>query len=175
MAAQKFDSGFGGGGFGTAPVMRSSGATTAGEAADAGGGAISAFGAIEEGQATANTLGFSADVATQNANEATQAGQFNVLEQQIMAHRAIGSMNASFGASGVSNMGSSAQAEIAGSVSQSELDRLNLIHQADISATNYQNQATADKNAAENAITGSYYNALGSLIKAGASAAAAGA
>jgi hypothetical protein len=44
-----------------------------------------------------------------------------------------------------------------------ELDRLNILHGADIRAINYENQAAMDKFGADSAIKGSYWSALGSI------------
>lgn len=146
-----------------------------GMAALGGGGAIGAFGQLYAGAMTANSLDAQADLADEQANEARRAGVFNSMRMMRHANQVMGSATANFGASGVSASGGSATAILGASAANAELDRLNIIHQADIRATNYENQATLDRFGGSAARTGSIFAAAGTLATAGGKAAAAGA
>lgn len=137
---------------------------SAGAGMSLAGGSVSAVGDIYAGAMTANSLEAQADEADLQAQEAREAGQFNVLKQQRVAASAMGSATAAFGASGVSSSGGSASAILGASAANAELDRLNIIHGADIRATNYANQANIDRFGASAARTGSYFKAAGDLL-----------
>jgi hypothetical protein len=56
----------------------------------------------------------------------------------------------------------------------SELDRMNILHGADIRAINYQNQASMDRYGGENAKLGGYWKALGALTMGAVNVASSG-
>jgi hypothetical protein len=137
-------------------------------------GLISAIGSIYQGQTTASALDAQANLADQNAAEAEAQGRYNAMKEQMLAGIKIGSISANYGASGVRSNSGSAEAVIAASTSNSELDRLNILHGADVRSIMYQNQASMDRVGATSALTGSTFAAVGSLAKAGMTAAAFG-
>lgn len=132
--------------------------------------AASALGSITQGQMTSGALNAQAQVQQQNAQEAEVQGQFNATKQSLNSAEKIGSITAAFGASGVSSQSGSVQNVLAASASNAELDRLNILHGADVRAINYTNQASMDKLGASSALQGSYFSALGSLTKGAAGA-----
>jgi len=124
------------------------------------GGAIGAYGAIQQGQMTSDSLNQQADSLTQQAAEAEKKGEYDAMRQQIIAGRKIGAAEAAFAASGVSGDSGSAMAVLQASHMNAELDRLNIIHGAHVRAINYRNQATLNRYGAASAIQGSYWRAL---------------
>src|ERR1700677_2292701 len=139
-----------------------------------GAGLISAIGSMYQGQTTANALDAQANLADQNAQEAEAQGQFNAMKEQMLAGIKIGSISANYGASGVKSTSGSAEAVIAASTSNSELDRLNILHGADVRSIMYQNQASMDRVGATSALTGATFSGIGSIVKGGMTAAAFG-
>lgn len=127
------------------------------------GGAISAYGDVQQGQMTSDSLNRQADNLMQQAAEAEQKGQYDAMRQQIGADHKIGQSIAAYGASGVTSNSGSVLDVIHASHMNSELDRLNILHGADIRAINYQNQASMNRYGAESAKLGSYWKALGAL------------
>lgn len=141
-----------------------SGAANIGGGISALSGLISGIGAIMAGQSTANSLNAQANLQLQNAQEAEAQGQYNALKSQLASSLKLGTISANYGASGVQATSGSVQDVIASSTSSAELDRLNILHGADVKAINYENQAAMDKVGAQSAITGSYFQAAGSII-----------
>lgn len=134
------------------------------------GGITSAFGDLVQGEAEGNALDTASDVQKNNARLALEAGQFNAQRQTIAANRKIGAEEAAYGASGVTATSGSVLNVLAASHANAELDRLNILHGADIRAINDQNQAEMDSIGASSARTGSYFNAVGSIFGGAAKA-----
>lgn len=127
------------------------------------GGAVSAYGDIQQGQMTSDSLNEQARNLTAQAAEAESKGNYDAMRQQLIAEHKIGTSIAAYGASGVSANSGSALNVIQASHMNSELDRLNILHGADIRAINYQNQASMDRYGADSAKLGSYWRALGAM------------
>jgi hypothetical protein len=127
------------------------------------GGALSAYGDIQQGQMTSDSLNEQARNLTAQAVEAEQKGQFDAMRQQLLSDHKIGASIAAYGASGVAANSGSALNVIQASHMNSELDRLNILHGADIRAINYQNQASMNRYGADSARLGSYWKALGAM------------
>jgi hypothetical protein len=126
-------------------------------------GGISAYGAIQAGQSTADSLNAQADIAMKNADEALAQGKYNAARQSAVADNKIGASIAAYGASGVATNYGSAAEVIGAGARNAELDRLNILHGADVKAINYRNQAAMDRYGADSAIKGSYWQALGDI------------
>jgi hypothetical protein len=126
-------------------------------------GGISAYGAIQSGQMTSQSLNAQADYALQNAAEAEAQGAFDANRQSLVSASKIGTQQAALGASGVSSGYGSGANILAASASNAEMDRLNILHGADIKAINYQNQAALDRYGGASAVQGSYWKAAGDL------------
>lgn len=127
------------------------------------GGPVNAAGAIMQGQMTSSSLQNQANLQTAQAAEAESAGQYNATRESMLASQKIGTSVAAYGASGVSSNSGSVQDVLAASAANSELDRLNILHGADVKATNYSNQAALDRYGADSALLGSQWQAMGDL------------
>lgn len=124
---------------------------------------FSAYGSLLQGNMTNQSLNNQAGIQEQNAAEAESQGQQEAKQQGIVSEQKIGQSVASYGASGVTQNSGSVGAVIGESHANAELDRLNILHGADIKATNYDNQATMDRYGANSALLGSYWSALGQI------------
>jgi len=127
------------------------------------GAGISAYGSVQQGEMTSASLNIQADSLMQQAAEAERKGQFDAMRQQMMAGRKIGAAIAGYGASGVKATSGSVLDVINASHMNSELDRLNILHGADLKAINYQNQASMNRYGGASAKMGGYWRALGAL------------
>lgn len=127
------------------------------------GAPVNAYGALASGQMTAQTLQAQANLQQQQAQEAQAAGKYNASREMMLANQKIGTSIAAYGAAGVSQNSGSVQNVLANSAANAELDRLNILHGADVKAINYNNQASMDMYGAASAITGSYWNAAGAI------------
>lgn len=128
------------------------------------GSFIQAFGSLAAGQSTASALNAQAALQRQQAQEAIAAGQYDAMRSQLMSSQKIGQSIASYGASGVTGNSGSVLSVLAASASHAELDRLNILHGADIKSANYRNQAALDEAGASSAIAGSRWAALGNVV-----------
>lgn len=131
------------------------------------GSGLQAIGALQQGQATANSLNAQADLQIQNAAEAEAAGRFNAMRSTLNANQKIGTIAANYGASGVTSASGSVQAVLTASASNAEMDRLNILHGADLQSIQYENQASMERRGAQSAITGSIFSAVGAGAQAG--------
>lgn len=131
------------------------------------GGAIGAEGALLKGQMTANSLNAQADQERIQAEEAKQAGAYNVFRQQMQATQSLGRATAAYGASGVASGSTSEQSVLMAGAMNSELDRQNILHGANMKAVQYENQASLNKFGANSALEGSYFSAIGSVLGGG--------
>lgn len=140
------------------------------EASAVGGSLFGAAGSLIQGQQQSNALDTAAQVQRENASEALQKGAFDAQRQQLIAGQKIGSAEAAFGASGTTSDSVSAMNVLASSHANAEMDRLNILHGADIRAINYKNQATMDELGAKQTLQGSYFNAVSSIFMGGTKA-----
>ncbi len=147
----------------------------ASEAGSIVGSGTQAVGALIAGQQQSNALDTSAEIQRRNASEAKAAGEFNAHRQELIAGQKIGTTEAAFGASGISTDSGSALDVLMMAHTNAELDRLNILHGADIKAINYQNQASMDELGAKQTLQGSYFNAFSSVVMGGGKAYGAGA
>jgi hypothetical protein len=127
------------------------------------GAGLSAYGSIQQGQMTSDTLNTQAKNLTAQAAEAESKGQYDAMREQVVSGQKIGSSIAAYGASGVAGNSGSALDVVQASHQNAELDRQNILHGADIRAINYQNQASMDKYGGQSALLGSYWSALGAM------------
>ncbi|MEO8837536.1 MAG: hypothetical protein ABI351_02360 [Herbaspirillum sp.] len=134
------------------------------------GGAIGGIGALMSGQSQYDSLNAQADLQQKNAQEALAQGQFNANKSALQSGQRIGDTTAAFGAGGVRSNSGSVMAVLGASAANAELDRLNILHGADMRAINYQNEASMERVGAQNAKVGSYFSAFGSVAGAGARA-----
>ena len=127
------------------------------------GAALSAYGAVQQGSMTSDSLNEQARYLTAQAQESKAKGQYDAMRQQVVADHRIGASIAAYGASGVQQNSGSVLSVLQASHMNSELDRLNILHGADVRAINYYNQASMNRYGAQSALLGSYWKALGSL------------
>lgn len=139
------------------------------------GAGLSAYGDLQQGKMTSESLNKQADSLEAQAVEAHQKGEYDAMRNQMIASQKIGTSIASYGASGVSAQSGSVLDVIAASHQNAELDKMNIIHGADIRAINYQNQASMNRYGAASAIQGSYWKALGALTMGAVNVSQAGA
>lgn len=128
------------------------------------GAPVAAKGQLVAGQMTSDSLNRQADNLEQQAADARQKGEYDAFRQQIIAGKKIGTSIAAYGANGVAANSGSVLDVIEASHRNAELDRLNILHGADVRAINYLNQASMNRFGGESAVKGSYYQALGSLF-----------
>lgn len=131
------------------------------------GAGVSALGSLIGGQNTANSLNAQANLQIENAQEAESQGAFDAMKSQIQSSNKISQNVANYAASGVTSSSGSAMAVLTASASNAELDRLNILHGADVKAISYENQASMERAGAGQAVTGSLFTALGMGTVAG--------
>lgn len=127
------------------------------------GAGISAIGDVQQGKLTSDTLNNQADNLMAQGQEAEAKGKYDAMREQIVSGQKIGTSVASYGAAGVAANSGSVLDVVGASHENAELDRLNILHGADIRAINYQNQASMDRFGGAAALQGSYWKALGAL------------
>ena len=125
------------------------------------GAAMGMIGSLMQGQAQASALERQADLNIQNAAEAKAQGAFNANRSQMTAGKRIGDIMAGYGASGVTATSGSVQEILRSSTANAEMDRLNILHGADLKAIQYENQASMERAGAGSARSGSIFGALG--------------
>lgn len=127
------------------------------------GSIFGAIGSVISGEAQASAARYNAAIAQQNATIAEQQGEAAAEQQSIAARRKIGSMVASYGASGVDGNSGSAAEVLMDSARSAMLDHLTVKYNYALRARSYRNQAALDESNANNAETAMVFNALSSL------------
>lgn len=147
------------------------------------GAAVSAGGAIEQGQATANAANYRAQVATnnatiakQNADYAIEAGQVAAETQGLKGAAAGGALKAHQGASGVDINSGSAVDVRTSQREAAKLDAETVMNNAELQAYGYNAKATGfeaesqlDRLTADQAPIGAEIGATGSLLSSASS------
>lgn len=123
-------------------------------------GAVSAVSQARQQQAASK---YNEKVANQQATVANQVAESNAERQKRSAAKKIGSMEAAYAASGVSQEGSVIDV-LEESSRNAELDRLNILHGGKLQALGYQNTAALNKAQGKNAMSAGYMSAAGTLI-----------
>lgn len=150
-----------------------------------GSGVVGTIGSLQAGHAAQQAANYNASVQMQNADQArrnaeiaSQSGMANQNIQQLKTRAQMGSIKANQGASGVSmNSGSSVDVLQSAAVI-GEMDSLSVRSRAtreaygyEVQGTNFQNQATLDKEEGKAAKTASYFNAASTLLGSASNAA----
>jgi hypothetical protein len=147
------------------------------------GAGISAFGAVEQGQATADAAAYNAKVASNNAIIANQNAEYavtagvtkagNVSEQNAAE---VGQIKTALAANNVDIGSKSAVDVVAGQREKGELDAQTALNNAELSAYGYRSQATGfeaqaglEKQEAEQAPEGADIGAAGGLLQSASS------
>jgi hypothetical protein len=131
------------------------------------GAAISAIGAIKQGQAAKAAADFNATVNQQNAGIARQEARDLAQQHDRETYQRLGAIRAAQGHAGGTNEGSVLDV-LADTASQSELERQQIMYRGELKARGYLNTATLDTFQGETAKDASYMKA-GSELLGGAS------
>lgn len=105
------------------------------------GGMFSAAAIDDETTATAEALLREQRALEKNAEIAREAGQFNAARQQDESNLVFGTMRADVGASGTEANSGSVLELLRQSHANAELDRQVILHEAELQAIDYENQA----------------------------------
>lgn len=123
--------------------------------------AVSAAGAIAGGIAESKSAKFNASVAEQNAQLAKQQAEQNALKVRRNVNRVLGRQRTAIAKSGL--MGPTAADVASDSMVEGELDALNTLYQGEMTAYNYNQEASMQKNRSKSAMTSGMLGALGSI------------
>jgi hypothetical protein len=136
----------------------------------AAGGILSAYGQVKAGEGAQRAYEFNANQADQNARQAELIAAQEERQTRIIGKKAIGSMVAAYGASGVSLEGSPMDV-LAESLAQTELDALNVRYSGQSKAINLRNEARINRYQGSQAKASGYYGAAATLMSSYANAA----
>lgn len=128
------------------------------------GAGISAGGQISQGMQAKDAAKYNAAVASQNAEATRQQGDIAVAALRRQQAMKLGSMTASYGASGVSMEGSPMDV-LGQSAAMMALDRLTTKYNYDLKALGYDAQVSQQEAQGSNALTSSLFSAAGTLAK----------
>lgn len=131
------------------------------------GAPASAAGALYQGEAQQAALEQQAAVQRANAKLDLEKGSVDAARSQTISGGHIANIEASAGAAGVTQSGSVLDV-LGASAKNAELDRLNILHGAQVRSVNAENQASMDDLGASSAMKGAYMSAFGSLLSGGA-------
>lgn len=135
------------------------------------GGYFQAQAIDQETAATASALRRNAEIQDKNAEIAREAGEFNAAAQQRESIMAKGAQITDSAASGTTQDSGSALALLKQSHINAELDRLNIIHGAELQAISAENEASSLRRQAKNVKAGAEYRKYAAYAGAGARAA----
>lgn len=127
--------------------------------------ALSAAGALLQGESQAQSAEYNAAIAKQNATIAQQQGVAAAQAQQRDAARKIGAMVANYGASGVQSDSGSPLDVLADSAAMATLDNLTIKYNYALRSAGFESQATLGNMQAQSARTSALFNAGSSLAK----------
>src|SRR5690242_13215262 len=122
--------------------------------------AMSFSGSLEAGRAQANTEKYNEKVAENNAQAIHDQGVAAVEAQTRQFRRALGSMHAAYGGSGVDSSTGSPMDVLADAVRSGTLDQLTTKYNYDVAENSQLDQAELHKTAARNAKSSAFFNAL---------------
>lgn len=131
---------------------------------------VSAAGAIQQGQATAQAEEFNANVARQNAASIMQQSEAADLMLKRHQEQQMGAAVAAYGASGAGVDSGSALDVLTDTARSQTLDRLTQKYNYQLKAIGYRTEGNLDMAGADNARTASYFNAGSSMLSGAASA-----
>lgn len=133
------------------------------------GGVMSAQSAQRQAKAKADADRFNAAVAKRNADAARSQGAQDAAAKEREGIKQIGAARAAYGAAGVTSEGSPLDV-LASTASNIELDRQTILYKANLRAMGYEDEATLDLMAADNAEKTGDEQATSALLGAGAKA-----
>lgn len=126
---------------------------------------MSAVSAISGAQQQKSAAKYNQKIANQQAVAAQQEAAANADKQRRAASKTIGSMQATYAASGVTLEGSPLEV-LEQSARNAKLDELNILWSGDTRAQGYRATANLEGARASNAMTSGYMSAAGSLFSA---------
>lgn len=132
--------------------------------------AVSAVGAVQQGQAASDAANYNATIARQNADAANQQAQAADVMLKRRQEQQMGAALASYGAAGVDLAGGSPSDVLAENARMSTLDRLTQQYNYRMRALGYQDQAGLDDANASNSRTASYFNGASAALQGASSA-----
>lgn len=125
---------------------------------------VKAVGSLMQGESTAMSYEYKAQIAQQNAQIARGQGQAAVEMQQRNAARTTGKMVASYGASGVQMDSGSPLDVLADSAAMATLDKLTLQYNTALKAAGYESQSNLDSMGVTTSRTSSYLQAASDFM-----------
>jgi len=130
-----------------------------------GGGAVmGAIGNLQKGEAAQQAANYNAQTDMQNASMAEDQGRTQIYSQQRSAAQTIGAARAQYSASGIDSGQGSALDVLEASATQAALDSSMIKYNSDVKAYGYRRSAALGIYEGDQAKTGSYYSAAGSLL-----------
>lgn len=131
--------------------------------------AVSAYGAIQQGQAAKQQAKFNATVAQQNAQAARANSVMQQEQQQRETYKRLGAIRANQGASG-GTMEGSALDVLGETAAQSELEKQNLAYRGEMQVRGHTNTASLDLMQGKQAAKAANIQAAGTLLQAAGTA-----
>lgn len=125
--------------------------------------AVSIIGTISSAQAQKDSANYNAQVAENNATAVRQQADARSQQQRVASQKAIGKMEAGFGASGVGMEGSPLEI-LQQSARDAEMDRLNIIYSGELQARGFENTAGLERSKGSAAMTTGVFKAGSSLL-----------
>lgn len=136
----------------------------------AASGALSAAGAIYEGQAAFKAGQMNAGMLRLKASQIRKQAQYEEQQSLVNARKIVGDMKANYGASGITQEGSPIDM-LEESIKNANQDALNIKYRGEMEARNTEFQASLAEYQGYAARRSSYFQAAGSLIGGGVKAA----
>lgn len=130
------------------------------------GGLFSGAGSLSQSNDEKNQLKDLATTEDRNAVIARARGQYDAQRQNIMAGQKIGESIAGYGASGIKQDSGSVLEVLRNSHINAEMDRLNILHGAELNAINSENKAAAARYGAKRIDQTKYFKAFSSFFGA---------
>jgi len=134
------------------------------------GTVMSVVGALNSSRSEASASNYNAQVSEQNAATARAQGTADATQQARNNYLRISGIRAGYGASGVSSAEGSPLDILASSVEQAKLDEQNILYNAELRATGYDNNATLDRSRASSSSSGGLYKAASAGLVGGTKA-----
>ena len=136
----------------------------------AAGAAVSAYSAIQQGQAAKAASRFNEQVATQNADISRQEAQDNARLQDRENYLRLGAIRAAQGKAGGA-AGEGSVLDVIGMVAaQGEEERQRIVYAGELKARGFTNTASLDRASGEQAVRSSYFKAGSELLSGAGSA-----
>jgi len=133
----------------------------------AAAGVATVISTMAQAQAQSRAATYNAQVSENNATYSRQIGAENERRQRVQNTKALGSIRAKYGASGITLDGSPSDV-LAESAANAELEALMARHSGIVEAIGYKNSAALDRSRAGAARTAGYLGAAADLLKTGA-------